>query len=106
MLSEEARVLADHVHDARRDDGFVVFAAFLFAETKEFLKNRLRLKKLFLTHRQVSIKVRSFGGLCVKNDFFVFFSTFFDVFRRFQTVSDVSLTFSTFFDVFGRFSRF
>ena len=92
VLSEEARVLADHVHDARRDDGFVVFASFLFAEAKEFLKNRLRLKKLFLTHRQVSIKIRSFGGFYVLKRFFF---VFFDFFRRFPT----------FFHVFSRFSH-
>ena len=38
VLSEETWVLANHVHDAGRDDCFVVFASFLFAEAKEFLK--------------------------------------------------------------------
>jgi hypothetical protein len=36
---EEPRVLADDVHDVRRDDGLVVFPSLNFAETEEILDN-------------------------------------------------------------------
>ena len=35
MVFQKSWVLSDHVHDAGRDDGFVVFASFLFAESEE-----------------------------------------------------------------------
>ena len=37
LLPEESGVLADDVHNVRRDNGLVVLAFFHFAQTKELL---------------------------------------------------------------------
>ena len=37
---EEARVLADHVHDVGGDDGLVVFSLLLFAEAEQVADDR------------------------------------------------------------------
>ena len=38
VSSQEAGVLAHHVHDVRRDDGLVILASLLFTQTQKILQ--------------------------------------------------------------------
>ena len=49
VCSEEARILADDVHDVGGDDGLVVLPSLLLAKTQEILKRRHSQCSVFYT---------------------------------------------------------